>query len=147
MKTTTDGADIASGDQVVIELSDFKVTEVSASGDTAAKKFANFKGVTFAAAPAITTAKTNAPISDANVVVNAADASADDNYGMKDKTLNVTVTLTGATFDGGKTTAVVEVKDIDNSSSAVNGYKTAIPAFTANGDSDVTLTVSNVAVA
>ena len=148
VKTTTSGADIASGDQVVIELSDFKVTEVSASGDTAAKKFANFKGVTFAAAPAITTAKTNAPISDANVVVNAADASADGNYDMKDKTLNVTVTLTGATFDAdGKTTAVVEVKDIDNSSGAVNGDKTVIPAFTANGESNVTLTVSNVAVA
>ena len=134
-------------DVIVVTVADGLVTKVNASGDATAKEFTDFKGITFAAAPAITNASANASTNNANLIVNAASANGNDNYNMHGKTLNVTVTLTGATFDANDaTTAVIQVSGIDNSAAADNNNATAIPAFTANGDSAVTLTVTNVEV-
>ena len=139
-------AGVAADESLAINVAGGLVTRVAASGDTTAKTFANFKGITFAAAPAITSAKTGTAVSDANVIVNAESANGNDNYNMNGKTLNVTVTLTGATFDSNDaTTAVIQISGIDNSSAADNDNNaTSIPAFTANGDSAVTLTVTSV---
>lgn len=135
-------------DVIVVTVADGLVTKVNASGDATAKEFTDFKGITFAAAPAITNASANASINNANLIVNAESANGNDNYDMNGKTLNVTVTLTGATFDANDaTTAVIQVSGINNSAAADNDNNaTAIPAFTANGDSAVTLTVTNVEV-
>ncbi|HIY07251.1 MAG TPA: S-layer homology domain-containing protein [Candidatus Evtepia faecigallinarum] len=145
--TTISGVinDVAEDAEIVVTVADGLVTKVNASGDATAKEFTNFKGITFAAAPAITNASANASTNNANLIVNAASANGNDNYNMNGKTLNVTVTLTGATFDDNDaTTAVIRVSGINNSAAADNNNATAIPAFTANGDSAVILTVTSV---